>query len=122
MTKGVCEQCGRKIDPRAKRCNSCAAKQRIKEGNHHGWTKENLSPNTFKKGECDKKSGLQFPKTAKEKRQIRISDNSWFLYWCGEEFREKYEIDHDWQNGAYCRLLTHKEHIEMHKRRKSNGF
>ena len=52
-----------------------------------------------------------------DKARIREKDRSWFCrnMW---NFMEDKEIDHDWSNGAICKVLTHDEHVHIAKQRK----
>lgn len=51
------------------------------------------------------------PFTKKEKQQIRTADKSWFSHnlW---NFMENKHIHHEWDNGAFCFVLSKEEHLE----------
>lgn len=53
----------------------------------------------------------------KEKAKLRQQDRTYFYRALGHRYLENKEIDHDWQNGCYCRILSHKEHILIGRKR-----
>lgn len=48
-----------------------------------------------------------------EKRYIRQMDKAFFTRACGIQYMENKEIDHDWENGCTCRVVSHSEHVKL---------
>jgi len=51
---------------------------------------------------------------------IRDKDKHWFDDNLGKDFMRGKEIDHDWDNGALCRVLSREEHLKIERGRKEN--
>ena len=49
-----------------------------------------------------------------EKAGIRQKDRRFFYSQLGHTFMEGKETHHDWENGAFCYILTHREHMKRH--------
>ena len=49
------------------------------------------------------------------KTKIRNKDRKFFKWHLGASL-DKLEIHHDWENGAVCFLLTHREHLKIEKK------
>lgn len=112
MRENFCIDCGKeisgssKVNNRPKRCNSCTRKVLHKKGVY-----EDLNPNP------DKHKELQFNTTSRERAYIRLHDDHWFDYWCGENFRKGKEIHHLWENGGFCLVIPTEEHHRIHNGR-----
>ena len=50
----------------------------------------------------------------KEKIRLRQRDRRFFYSLLGHRYMEGLQIHHDWENGCFCYLLTHREHMKVH--------
>lgn len=49
----------------------------------------------------------------KEKHRIRQNDRAFFIRKTSLVYMEDKDVDHDWDNGCVCRLVTHKENVRL---------